>query len=53
VGRRLWELLAETGSLQAVFDTMAVEYEVAPEVLHQDILRLAEELQMEGLIEPA
>lgn len=51
IGARMWELLAERGSLQAVAECMEQEYEVAAEQLRQDLLRLAEELRAKGLIE--
>lgn len=51
VGSRMWKLLAEKGSLRAVFETMAEEYEVAPEELQRDILHLVQELQAKRLIE--
>ena len=51
IGARMWELLAEHGSLGAVAERMEQEYEVAPEQLRHDLLRLAEELQAKGLIE--
>ena len=51
VGSRVWELLLEHGRLQVVFETMAAEYEVTPEVLQQDLLHLVQELQARGLIQ--
>lgn len=51
VGSRVWELLAEEGSLRAVFEKLEKEYEVAPEDFQQDILRLVQELMAKGLVE--
>lgn len=50
VGSRVWELLMAHERLRVIFETMAQEYEVTPEVLHQDLLRLLQELQARGLI---
>lgn len=50
-GARMWELLAEHGVLEAVAKQMEREYDVAPEQLRQDLLRLAEELTAKGLLE--
>lgn len=49
VGRRIWELLTEHRRLRVVFETMAEEYDVTPEVLQQDLLQLVQELQARGL----
>ena len=51
VGSRVWELLAEEGSLRAVFEKLEKEYEVAPEDFQQDIVRLVQELMAKGLVE--
>lgn len=51
VGSRVWELLAEEGSLRAVFEKLEKEYEVAPEDFHQDIVHLVRELIAKGLVE--
>ena len=50
VGTRLWELLTEGGTLRAARDRMADEYEVAPDQLELDILRLVGELEAKGLL---
>jgi hypothetical protein len=50
VGSRIWELLATHGSIPAVCETMAEEYEVAPSQLEQDVRRLVKELQTRGLV---
>jgi len=49
VGRRIWELLTEHRRLRVVFETIAEEYDVTPEVLQQDLLQLVQELQARGL----
>ena len=53
VGSRVWELLMEHGRLRVVFETMAEEYDVTPELLQQDLLHLLQELQARGLIQVA
>ncbi len=53
VGSRVWELLTEHGRLRTIFETMAAEYDVTPEVLQQDLLHLVQELQARGLIQVA
>jgi hypothetical protein len=50
-GARIWELLAENGSLRVVLERMAEEYDATPSRLEVDLLRLIEELATEGLIE--
>jgi hypothetical protein len=50
VGTRIWLLLQEDGSLRRVFEVVLREYEVAPEKLEGDILRLVEELRSKGLV---
>ena len=51
VGSRIWDLLVENGALQSVFESMQEVYEVTPEELQQDILRLVQELQTKKLVE--
>ena len=51
IGTRMWELLAEMGSLRSAFESMAEEYRVAPESLEVDLLRLVQELAAKGLVE--
>lgn len=52
VGSRIWKLLAEKeGRLQAVFEAMLEEYDVNPERLEEDLLRLIRDLQANGLAE--
>jgi hypothetical protein len=50
VGTRIWSLLQEDGSLRRAFEEVLQEYEVAPEKLEGDILRLVEELRSKGLV---
>jgi len=53
VGTRMWNLLQQHSALQRVFENMQEEYEVAPEVLEQDLLRLVGQLCAQGLIRVA
>jgi hypothetical protein len=50
IGSRAWKLLAERSCLQAVFQSMAEEYDVSHEDLRQDIFNLVNELHAKGLI---
>lgn len=49
VGARAWSLMAEHGSLQAVFDTLHREYDVTAAVLEDDLLDLVTQLTVKGL----
>jgi hypothetical protein len=50
VGTRIWALIQEHGSLRKVLEAMQQEYEVAPQTLESDLLRLVEELRARGLV---
>jgi hypothetical protein len=50
VGTRIWQLVQETGSLQAVYDTMLAEYEVSEEQLLADLENLVSEVEKIGLV---
>jgi hypothetical protein len=50
VGTRIWSLLQEHRSLRRVFEVVLHEYEVAPERLEGDMLRLVKELRTKGLV---
>lgn len=49
-GTRIWNLIAQHGSLQKVFETMAEEYDVPPESLENDILLLVGQLAEKKLV---
>ena len=51
VGTRIWNLLQETGSLQKAFAVVQQEYNVAPDLLREDLLRLVGEMRQKGLID--
>lgn len=50
VGSRIWSLLQVNGSLRRTFDVMLQEYDVAPQKLEDDMLRLVRELSAKGLV---
>ena len=51
VGSRFLELLQQDGHIAAAHQALLQEFDVDPEVLKSDILRLAEEMQAKGLLE--
>jgi hypothetical protein len=51
VGARFWVLAGERASLGSIYEALLAEFEVTPEQLWQDLVRLAEELCAEGLLE--
>lgn len=50
VGARMWQLLAEGVSAEAIVDTMLGEYEVSRGELQKDLERLTSELRERGLL---
>ncbi len=50
VGTRLWTLLGQDSSLERAAATLRNEYDVAPEKLEADVLRMLTELQGKGLL---
>ena len=53
VGTRVWTLLVDHGTPAAVCSAMLGEFDVAPDVLTTDVLRLVGELQQNGLVRAA
>ena len=53
VGTRIWSLLQEDGSLRRTFELLKQEYDVEPERLKADILRLVGELRSNHLLSVA
>lgn len=53
VGTRIWALLQKNASLRETFATLEQEYEVAPNRLEEDLLRLVKELYTKGLLRMA
>lgn len=51
VGSRFLELLERDGKLAVVLHMMVEEFDVKPETLEVDILRLSEEMRSKGLLE--
>jgi hypothetical protein len=51
VGARIWTLLKGERTVKELIEILLGEYEVEPERLEPDLLRLLGELQREGLIE--
>lgn len=51
VATRMWQLIAEHGSLTRVFETMLSEYEIDGAVLEKDLLELGRQLCADGLAE--
>lgn len=49
VGTRIWQLIAEKGSLEAIVATMMTEYAVEEAQLVEDLCSLVNELQRRGL----
>ncbi len=50
VGTRMWILLAEYGDLARVFAALREEFDVSPDTLRADLLRLVTELHEKGLV---
>jgi hypothetical protein len=53
VGGRIWQSMSEGRTLAEVCAAMLAEYEVTPEDIERDVLRLAEELRAKQLIDIA
>lgn len=51
VGARVWALLREPRSIQALRDALLDEYEVEPRRCESDLFDLLEKMRAEGLIE--
>lgn len=51
VGARIWALVREPITVSAICETIAREYDVAPERCEADVVRFLDELASQGLIE--
>lgn len=51
VGTRMWRLLTQSDSIQAAYDQLLAEYDVAAEQLRSDLGDLLDRLVQHGLIE--
>ena len=52
VGARFIELLERNGKIAVAHHTMLEEFDVTPEILEGDLLRLSDEMRSKGLLEP-
>lgn len=50
VGTRIWQLLAAGGPLQAILDTLVVEYDAEHDALERDLVRFISQLEAKGLV---
>jgi hypothetical protein len=53
VGVRIWELVRETGSEQAIFAALVKEYEVPPDEIRRDLAEWLDDLIERRLLELA
>nr|UXE41700.1 hypothetical protein Hi04_10k_c5966_00033 [uncultured bacterium] len=53
VGSRFLELLEGNGQIQTAHAIMLQEFDVSPETLETDLLRLCEDMCAAGLLQPA
>jgi coenzyme PQQ synthesis protein D (PqqD) len=53
VGTRIWTVLNGAPSIQAAYESLLTEFDVAPERLRQDMDELLDQLLAQGLIELA
>jgi len=51
VGTRMWALFSTLPSIQAAYDTLLSEYDVAPEVLRRDVEALLDQMIEHGLVQ--
>ena len=51
VGTRMWMLLSTSDSVQAAIDTLLEEFDVASDILEQDMARMINDLKSHGLLE--
>ena len=51
VGTEMWVVLTSTSSIQAAYESLLQEFDVAPERLRQDLNDFIEKLLDQGLIE--
>ncbi len=50
VGTRIWQLIEQQGSVQAILAGLLEEYDVDSQQCERDVFRLLHELQSQGLI---
>ncbi len=51
VGTDMWRALIASDSIQAAYETILAEYDVAPETLRRDVAELVEKLAGNGLVQ--
>ena len=51
VGTRMWAVLTTQPSIQAAYDVLLAQYDVAPDVLRRDVENLLEHMFEHGLVE--
>ena len=49
-GSRVWALIQEHGDLEKVHDALASEYRVDPGTVREEVARLIEDLEGQGLV---
>ena len=50
VGTRMWQVLLESDSIQAAYNTLLTEYDVTPQQLEEDLRELLDRLLENALI---
>jgi Coenzyme PQQ synthesis protein D (PqqD) len=50
VGTRMWQVLLESDSIQAAYDTLLAEYDTTPQQLEEDLRELLDRLLENALI---
>ncbi len=50
VGYRVWDLIQEPITIEAIRDRLVEEYDVEPERLESDLLTFIEKMEAEGLV---
>ena len=51
VGTRMWSVLTTCPTIQAAYDELQTEYDVAPDVLRQDLENLLDQMLEHGLVQ--
>jgi hypothetical protein len=51
VGTRMWAVFTAQPSIQAAYDVLLAEYDVAPDVLRKDVEALLDQMIEHGLVE--
>lgn len=51
VGTRMWTLFTSASSVQAAYERLLAEFDVAPEVLRRDVENLLNQMLEHGLVE--